>query len=145
MQLVSRKYKFVIETRQVALFADYREVEYKQARVFMKNIKASDHIIIGSESRIEGRSQNAFIQYRFGMEDPKTTNDDGDEVSVADSITAYVPIDQMHYGQWAKYRITGKVEKDQRYSGMEIGGIHRRANSNMILATTPKEETAHYW
>jgi hypothetical protein len=137
MRIIREKYKFIIETRQVRIGENYEETEFKQARVFMKNLTRNNKLVVKSTSRIVGESQAAVIQYRHGMTEPtepQTINNEVVQVPVSDSITAYVPIDKLHYGEWAVYRLDGDVSEALKYSGVEVGGVQRRRNSNTIYA-----------
>jgi hypothetical protein len=152
MRLVVEKYKFILHTRQIRISSDYEETEFKSARVFVKGVTPDNKLVLRSSARITGNETQAVVQYRFGQEEPTVARGFDEEsgaqriLPVSDSFTAYVPIEKLHFGEWADYRIDGEVSDiSPKYNGIEVGGIRRRQNSNTIYAANAVERSGVLW
>lgn len=135
-----QEYKFSIQTRQIRVTQSYAECEYKQARLFLKGIHDLTALTLKSAARIFGRQEYNVASYRLG----EYATREGD-TKTTDCITAYVPINNIHWGEWITYLIRGIVDAEIKYSGIEVGAIPRRENSNVVYAQDELTKSAMVW
>jgi hypothetical protein len=129
--LIEEDYKFAIYTRPLKLVAEYAETEFKSIRFFCAGLKESTQINIDSVAKLIGEDNFSLLNFRHGQDFLERG-----EIT-ADCLTAYVPINVMHFGEWIALKITGIAQIDIKYRGIEVNGIKRREYSNWVLTDEP--------